>query len=246
MALKPLDAACPHCANRFRGAPQRSFLGFQKLECSKCGRDVIYPLTDGYRFTYWILFAFTVLSMIAVYSQGGIGYPGGFGIAISVALIRDWQIRSRVAMDWQRIPEQSAARPTLAESAIAGVAESKMPRSTEPRQARNSGMALVNEPTEEWWADALAEVEGATRRPGLWAKCFAAAAGNEATAKANYLLQRANELQAEHGARVAAAEAASAEATEREKADLARQIALREAHKVVEAKAKSSEASGGC
>jgi hypothetical protein len=53
-------------------------------------------LTDGYRFTYWVLFAVTILSTAAVYSHGGIGYPGGFGIAIALALIRDWQIRSRV------------------------------------------------------------------------------------------------------------------------------------------------------
>lgn len=57
--------------------------------------------------------------------------------------------------------------------------------------------------TEEFWAAALAEFEGTSRRPGLWARAFADAQGNEAVAKATYLRDRASELAHEHQSRLA-------------------------------------------
>ena len=69
----------------------------------------------------------------------------------------------------------------------------------------------VAAPAEEFWAIALAEFDGASRRPGLWAKSFAGAEGNEAVAKAAYLSERAKQLfaaaQAEHLHREAALDA---------------------------------------
>ena len=62
----------------------------------------------------------------------------------------------------------------------------------------------MNEPSEAFWAEALAEFEGPARRPGLWARSFAAGYGDESIVKGSYLSQRANELQAEHEARIAA------------------------------------------
>jgi len=50
---------------------------------------------------------------------------------------------------------------------------------------------------EQLWADALTEFESASRRPGLWAKSFAEASGNDAMAKANYLRFRVEELELE-------------------------------------------------
>lgn len=61
-------------------------------------------------------------------------------------------------------------------------------------------------PAEEFWAAALAEFESVTRRPGLWARLFAEAGGEEAVAKAAYLSRRAADLQEEYANRVAAAE----------------------------------------
>ena len=55
----------------------------------------------------------------------------------------------------------------------------------------------VDGPAEEYWATAIAEVEGKSRRPGLWAKAFSGAQGDERLAKANYMLARAIELQTE-------------------------------------------------
>lgn len=61
-------------------------------------------------------------------------------------------------------------------------------------------------PVEEYWAAALAEFEGARRRPGLWARVFAEAGGEEARAKAAYLSHRARELEEEHARLVLAVE----------------------------------------
>ena len=55
-------------------------------------------------------------------------------------------------------------------------------------------------PGERFWSAAIAEFEGPSRRPGLWARAFAEAQGNEPAAKANYLRYRADELQQEHAA----------------------------------------------
>ena len=48
---------------------------------------------------------------------------------------------------------------------------------------------------ESLWARALAEFDGAERRPGLWAKSFAGAGGSESFAKAAYLSARVAQLQ---------------------------------------------------
>lgn len=42
----------------------------------------------------------------------------------------------------------------------------------------------------EAWANAMREVDSSDREPGLWAKCFAEADGDEAKAKAAYIRQR--------------------------------------------------------
>ena len=49
-------------------------------------------------------------------------------------------------------------------------------------------------PDEQHWAAALTEFDSDDRRAGLWARVYAEAQGNEASAKANYLKARASEL----------------------------------------------------
>lgn len=58
--------------------------------------------------------------------------------------------------------------------------------------------------SEDCWAAALAEFDSAARRPGLWAKAFSQADGNEAIAKAGYLRSRAVELEGEQALRAEA------------------------------------------
>jgi hypothetical protein len=65
-----------------------------------------------------------------------------------------------------------------------------------------SSDAVTASGDEELWARALLEFESQNRRPGLWAKSFAEAGGNEAAAKAGYLTSRVLELQQERRAAV--------------------------------------------
>lgn len=73
-------------------------------------------------------------------------------------------------------------------------------RSTPPNRQEATSMtkpmALSHLETEEdFWAAALQEVEGPTRKAGLWAKAFALANGNEAEAKAAYLRERVLQIE---------------------------------------------------
>lgn len=68
---------------------------------------------------------------------------------------------------------------------------------------------------EEFWAKALAEYESNARRPGLYARAFSQAQGNEAVAKASYLKQRVEEFSLEHQQHVRAQEQADKEAIEK-------------------------------
>jgi len=63
-------------------------------------------------------------------------------------------------------------------------------------------MERTENPTEECWAQALAEFESTARKPGVWAEAFARSGGNESAAKAAYLLKRASELHAEYLAKL--------------------------------------------
>ena len=53
---------------------------------------------------------------------------------------------------------------------------------------------------EDLWAASLAEFESQNRHPGLWAKCFSEASGNEAAAKAEYLSRRTIQLRLDNQA----------------------------------------------
>lgn len=67
-------------------------------------------------------------------------------------------------------------------------------------QIRLAASETADVPPEQFWAAAIADFDGSSRRPGLWARAFAEAQGNELAAKANYLRYRAAELQQEHAA----------------------------------------------
>lgn len=67
---------------------------------------------------------------------------------------------------------------------------------------------------EELWANAIAEFEGRDRRPGLWAKSFAEAKGNESVAKASYLTARVAELRDKRASALALQERSAKRAQE--------------------------------
>ena len=96
MPLSPINAVCTSCKHNFTAVPTRSFLGFQKFICPTCSKAVLYPLTSGYRGFYWVIFVVMCLTILSAFAQGGIGYPGGLGIAVAIALFKDWSIRNRI------------------------------------------------------------------------------------------------------------------------------------------------------
>ena len=97
MALTPIDAVCTKCSSKFNQLPKQSFLGFQKLVCPSCQEKITYPLTKGYRTTYWVIFAIMVLTIIGAFAQGEFGFPGGLGLAVAFALFRDRSISKRIS-----------------------------------------------------------------------------------------------------------------------------------------------------
>lgn len=80
------------------------------------------------------------------------------------------------------------------------------------------------ETEEDFWAAALQEVDGPTRRAGLWAKAFALANGNEAEAKAAYLRERVLQIEQESKEAVEQQERQLAEVAERERQAFRKQL----------------------
>ena len=91
---------------------------------------------------------------------------------------------------------------------------------TSPSNAATSsrGATTVDVNVEEnMWAQALAEYESTARRPGLYAREFARAQGDEAVTKANYLKHRVEEMTLERQQLIRAREQAEREEIERER-----------------------------
>jgi len=97
MALPEIAAICRQCHETFHQQPKRSFLGFQRLKCPRCSREVMYPLTSGYRITYWIFVGLMVLVVAAALAQGQVASPGLIGIAMMWALYEDSRLRREIA-----------------------------------------------------------------------------------------------------------------------------------------------------
>ena len=97
MALPERDAICRGCHHPFRAKPKRDFLGFQRFTCPNCSKPVMYPLTSGYRVTYWILVGLMTMAIVAAFAEGSYGFPGLIGIAMIWALAKDYSIRKDVA-----------------------------------------------------------------------------------------------------------------------------------------------------
>jgi hypothetical protein len=93
MALAAINVTCPNCSTKFVGFPKRSFLGFQKLKCRKCSKDVFYPLTSGYRNFYRVILALMVVGVWFSLQEGVTPTPGLLGIATIVALYQDSKLR---------------------------------------------------------------------------------------------------------------------------------------------------------
>ncbi len=104
MALLPIEARCESCNTTFTGQPKRSFLGFQKINCSSCGQTLGYPLTSGYRSIYWGLFVLMILGFLYRVSIGELRPPSFMGIIAIFVLLRDMRIRNKLPKSIFTVP----------------------------------------------------------------------------------------------------------------------------------------------
>ena len=95
MSLEQTQIECDHCGSSFVTTPTRTFLGFQRFTCPNCHKKIIYPLTGGFRVTYWVIAILMLLFAINAFGSGGYAYPGGVGLAIFYAIYKDWTLRKR-------------------------------------------------------------------------------------------------------------------------------------------------------
>lgn len=96
MSLDPMQVDCNHCGSTFVATPKRTFLGFLRFTCQNCEGKILYPLTPGFRVTYWVIAALMLVFIISAFSSGGYAYPGGVGLAVLFAIYRDWTLRGRI------------------------------------------------------------------------------------------------------------------------------------------------------
>ncbi|MDQ1817335.1 hypothetical protein RBA41_28920 [Massilia sp. CCM 9210] len=76
---------CPHCDEAFRGTPKKTFLGFQQYGCPACSEKFKYPLSRGYRITYWLL----LLGSFGMMVDKPGAQPNLFTLLMAIAVIWD-------------------------------------------------------------------------------------------------------------------------------------------------------------
>jgi uncharacterized paraquat-inducible protein A len=99
-------ATCWQCGTKLYGTPKRTFLGFRKLTCPRCSETVTYPLTPGYRVTYWVILSY----MILLFLTGFFCIPGLLGIAVIGAVIKDMRLRKQVSIATKQVAQQGNQR----------------------------------------------------------------------------------------------------------------------------------------
>ena len=67
------------------------------MKCPNCSKDVVYPLTGGYRVIYWAILILLVVLVVVNLSNGEPTYPGLLGFAAAYALVEDARIRKSIA-----------------------------------------------------------------------------------------------------------------------------------------------------
>ena len=176
MPLPPINAVCTSCKHDFTAVPIRSFLGLQKLICPACSTEVIYPLTSGYRTFYWIVFAVMCLTVFSELTQGNLGYPGGLGFAVIIALYKDWSVRNRIwKLTGNDKPNNAALICSIVAVIAAYAAAIAVPQFMAYRARANTpsiesqlliGANNVNRKTPQM-IDADTRIDGAVAGPGL-------------------------------------------------------------------------------
>jgi Protein of unknown function (DUF2569) len=152
-----------------------------------------------------LLSMFPVVCLVAfVNSYEGVGAALASGFirwAVSCGVwVSYLQLSTRVRVTFEHcIPEESQKIQNHNQSLISPGSEhvSTIAPAVAGEEARVT-IPASDEPEEQFWAIALSECDEQKMRPGLWAKAFADAQGQEAVAKAQYMRLRAAQLQTEH------------------------------------------------
>jgi hypothetical protein len=94
----PQQVYCRNCINNFEAVPKLSFFGFRKFRCSKCQRNVVWPMTAGFLLTYWLIISAAVVFRFA--SSGGplrmVNLLDLFAVASMVAIVMNYILKGRM------------------------------------------------------------------------------------------------------------------------------------------------------
>ena len=89
---------CKNCINNFESVPRISFLGFRKFRCPKCQQNVVWPLSGGFLFVYWIVISGAIVFRFA--STGGplqtINLFDLFALGALAALVMNYFLKQRM------------------------------------------------------------------------------------------------------------------------------------------------------
>lgn len=189
---------CPACkCNSDSLRKSRSFLGFHKIECKKCGAQFEYELSSGYRWAYWILggislciFLFVAINFFWIL----------FLIGAIVALIKD----SRLSKINKAVPPAVTAAPAVKSYKNNSVLTSTIPMYQPPLQIVErvsksdveSNILNINmENLEDWAYEKVGEeLESNTPDKALWTKAFAQAEGDDKQTRVLYIKMRVSKL----------------------------------------------------
>lgn len=113
--------------------------------------------------------------------------------AVLVVLVLFWGALQSTAT-YSTAPKAAGAKPGLPPH------RAKNPSPIESHQSSKEPVSISDSstPPDQFWAEALGELDGPGRKAGLWARSFSEADGDEAKAKAKYLACRSVELECEH------------------------------------------------
>ena len=88
---------CTKCHYIFEGKPKRTFLGYFKYHCPKCGKKFLYPLSDSYQKIYLVLIG---LAIVGIFVWGGLIMPLVI-VAALVAIIKHVAIIRDIREAWK-------------------------------------------------------------------------------------------------------------------------------------------------
>lgn len=184
------------------------------------------PVTTGLLLIGWpavLLLALAQPFPGVVYALAQSLFSWALGCAVWVTYLQRSQ-RVRVTFEHSVVATVANAQNSLPlvspEPAVASIVApdwSSLASSQRPLDPRDEAPFVSVGTADEFWATALAELESNNRRPGLWARSFAEARGDDARARASYLSYRARELEqqaAERRAQVLTESAARRHANE--------------------------------